>query len=306
MRVFALALLFVPFLLGTGCDNKPADESVKEAPKEVPKEAPKQVIKSEAENAGVDKDGKPILGPGTDEQRTLLVKAKSALLTDDWENAEIHFKKLTETGELSGPQVTAYVALAQIYREGDTPEKAVELLSKLEGTELAEVQFVVARALADSGETTKAMRAYEKTIKIQPDYLQAVVELAGLYAKSGRKEESEKLFFKYEQQVYGYAKKLESMETPPEERLHALEVFTFVNDDRANQAIVAALNDPEPKIRAEAIDLVRDLKIGAAKEQVAEMVLNDPNLEVRMTAKEAMKTLPDAPTDGAKPTIKKN
>ena len=245
-----------------------------------------------------------ILGPGTDEQRVLLAKAKASMLTDDWESAEREFNRVIKTGEMSGPQVTAYIALAQIHRDNDEPDKALELLAKLQEVELAEVQFVVARALTDSGESTKAMRAYEKTIKLQPDYLQAIVELAGLYAKAGKKDQAEKLFFDYEKKVYGYAKKLESMDTPPEERLHALEVFTFVDDDRANQAIVRALNDPEPKIRLEAVDLVRDMKLGAAKEKIALMESADPDLKVRMAAKETLKVIATAPKTGAEPTFK--
>lgn len=245
------------------------------------------------------------LGPGTEEQQQLLVQAKSAFLNEQWDEAERLFKELTETGEISGPQVTAYIALGSLYADSDRQADAQKLYEELmeKAPEVPEVHFVMARTLAEQGETTKAMKAYERTIKMQPDYLQAMVELGGLYAKSGRKEEAEKLFYMYEKKVYKLAAALEDQNTATEDKLGILEIFSFVDDDRANEAIAKQVLDQDPAVRERAIWLAVDLELGAVKPNLKVLAENDPDRRVRLVAKEALKQLADAPEAPVKPKV---
>jgi tetratricopeptide (TPR) repeat protein len=291
----------------SACDDSSSPEPEQTtAPSEEPQEKPEKEEPEKEEMTAQEKaEAEGGLGPGTKEQQQLLVKAKSAFLNEQWEEAEKQFGKLTETGPISGPQVTAFIALGQIYNDTDRADEAQRLYERLlrKAPDVAEVHFVLARTLAEQGDTTKAMREYEKTIKLQPDYLQAMVELGGLYAKAGRKEEAEKLFYTYEKKVYKLAEKLESKETPPEDKLYLLEIFSFVDDDRANQAIAKTVMDPDPAVRERAIWLAVDLGLGAVKPKLKLLVENDPSRSVRMAAKEALTQLKDAPAEGARPTV---
>lgn len=245
------------------------------------------------------------MGPGTEEQQQLLIRAKSAFLNEQWEEAEKRFKELTKLGPVSGPQVTAYIALGSIYNDSDRGEEAQALYTELleKAPETPEVHFVMARTLAEQDETTRAMRAYEKTIKLQPDYLQAVVELGGLYAKSGRKEEAEKMLYSYEKKVYKLATELESPDAAPERKLELLEIFSFVNDDRANQAIAKTVLDPDPAVRERAIWLAVDLELGSIRPNLEVLAERDPSRRVQLAAREALRNLADAPEQGAEPTV---
>lgn len=262
---------------------------------QVPQEAPKPPAS----------DG---LGPGTEAQQQLLIQAKTAFLREDWDAAEVAFEKLTKTGDLSGPQVTAYIALGQIYRESDRVEQARGLFEELvnKAPNIAEVHFVLARTYAEQGEATKAIKAYEKTITLQHDYLQAMVELAGLYTTAGRKEEGERLFYKYEKRIHELAKKLEDKELPPEEQLRLLDIFSFVDDDRANQAISTALFSQDPFVRERAIWLCVDNQVGGVKGTLQNLADLDPDRRVRASAVEALRMLEDVPEVGHKPKFVKS
>lgn len=248
------------------------------------------------------KDG---LGPGTEAQQQLLVKAKAAFLRENWEEAEKYFRELTETGPISGPQVTAFIALGSIYNDSERGEEAKALYETLakKAPNIPEVHFVLARTLAEQGDTTRAMRAYQRTVQLQPDYLQALVELAGLYAKSGRKEDAEKLFYDYEKKVYSLAGKLENPATPTPEKLRILDIFSFVDDDRANQAIAKSILDPDPLVRERVIWLAVDLDIASVRPKLEVLGTADPSRNVRLAAKEALRQLEGGDTAGDAPKV---
>ncbi len=287
-----------------GCKGEETSEAPATPPTQT-NQQPKSEKAKEADKvqAQATKDGE--LGPGTKEQQDIMLTAKTFFLQDNWDAAAVEFEKLTKTGPVSGPQVTAYIALGQIYQDQSKPEKALHLYEELlkKAPEVAEVQFVVGRAYAEQGETTKAIKAYELTIKYQPNYLQAYTEVASLYAKAGRNEESAKMFLDYEQRVYRLAGQLEKAETTPQEALEILEVFSFIQDDRANQAILKSLDSPHAAVRERAVVLTMEFKLGAATEKIQRMANDDPDLRVRMMAKEALKSTTGAPVDGSSPTF---
>jgi tetratricopeptide (TPR) repeat protein len=222
-----------------------------------------------------------------------MARAKTAFLSEQMQQAEVLFGELAKTEPISGPQISGVIALAQIYNETDRAEKAIALFDSLAGRvdDIAEVQLVIARAYADQNESTKAIKAYKKLLEIQPDYVFAWLELGKLYSGAGREEEATKALYTYEKRVYGLAKKLESSETAPAERIHILDIFSLVSDDRATEATVKVLGSKIPQIRQKAVTVLGETGASEAKEVLEHAAINDPHMGVRMAAKDALERL---------------
>ncbi len=239
------------------------------------------------------------LGEGTPEQQTMLIQAKTAFLTNDYETAEGFFRHLANSEPISGPTVTAMLALGQIYTESDRKDEALSLYKSLveDVPNVAEVQLVVARAYATVGESTAAMRAFEKTLELQPDFVFVHAELGNLFLQAGRNDDAAAAFLKYEQRIYAMAKALETPETPDAERLQIVENFGLITDDRATEATVVALADKHPQVRLVAAANLGDLNVTAALGILEKMAVEDPDMQVRMTARASVNQLKNAPQD---------
>jgi tetratricopeptide (TPR) repeat protein len=260
-----------------------------------------QPTKPAKPEATEDKQEQGPLGEGTDVQRRLMAKAKQAFLSEQTDQAEKLFKALAKTEPVSGPQVSAVIALAQIYNETDRAAQAIALYDSLAErvSDVAEVQLVIARAYAEQGEATKAIKAYKKLMDVQPDYVFAWLELGKLYSEAGREDDAAKALYTYEKRVYGLAEKLENPKTEPAERIHILDIFSLVSDDRATQATVKMLGTEVPKVRQKAATVLGETAAGEAKKVLDHVAINDPNLGVRMAAKDALGRIKKAgvPTD---------
>ncbi len=239
------------------------------------------------------------LGEGTQEQQTMLIQAKTAFLTNDYETAEGFFRHLANSEPISGPTVTATLALGQIYTESDRKDEALTLYKSLveDVPDVAEVQLVVARAYASVGESTAAMRAFEKTLELQPDFVFIHVELGNLFIQAGRNDDAAAAFLKYEQRIYAMASALENPKTPDDERLQIVENFGLITDDRATEATVVALVDKHPQIRLVAAANLGELNVTAAIGILEKMSIEDPDMQVRMTARASVNQLKKAPQD---------
>lgn len=306
LRTICCALLAVS-MLWLGCDKADEPDTVDYvAPDTTEGQAAVEKGESTAQNAAEELNRPKengTLHDATDAQIKQLEAAKALFFDGDLAGAEEAFKVLIATGPLSPEKVSAYVALGQIYRETDRQDKAVELFEKL--TTLApaipEGHFMLGRAYADQSESTRAIKSYERTIQMQPDYLRAYVELGGLYNLAGRSEDAQNILFKYEKKVYGLAGKLESADTPTEDKLHILDVFGFVDDDRVSSAIMKSILDPDPRVRETAIYLARDYRLGDARPALKVLAENDPSQRVRFAAGEVYDALEGAPTGTAAP-----
>lgn len=260
------------------------------APAENPAQANAADETDEADEKGTNIPG---LAEGTDAQYVLLVEAKKAFLTDDISRAEALFKTLANTEPTSGPQVSATIALAQIYNESGRSAEALKLYETLseEVGELPEIQLVIARALAQQGEFEQAERTYHALLKAQPDYAFAQLELGQMYADQGRTEDAAQALYQYEQQIYRLSAVLESADTPDAERLRVLNIFSLVSDDRATQATVAALKAPSAAVRAQAAVVLGQTGAVEAIDVLKRMAAEEPDIKARMAAKGALKEL---------------
>ncbi len=298
-------ILFV-LLLTAGCD-KPAEEASPQtsAQNQTSAQTASQTTLQIEVQTGKNTQG---LGAGTEEQAALLLTAKADFLADNWDAAQVVFEKLATTGPISGPQVTAMIALAEIYKSKNETAKASALYMDLlaRAPDIAEVQFIAGRSLAENGETTKGIAAYEKAIALDSNYLQAFVELGGLYVKAGRTEDANKTFLLYEQRIYTMAKVLEDKKADPSYKLEILEIFSFVKDDRANQAIIGALVDPAPEVRERAVTLTEENFLGDAVDIIRRLSIEDPDTRVRLAARAAIDRLDGASKEGSQPTFVKS
>lgn len=303
LRLICLGLLVAAWSV-SACDREaePTDAPAAEATREDEAATAGEEAESQAGEPEAEADVAPKLGPGTKAQRALLTRAKSAFLSDDLTEAERLFKELTTTGPVSGPQVSAYVALGQIYTETDRAKEAVALYDQLNTKveDIPEVQLVVARALAAQGEATRAIKTYEALLASKPDFAFAQLELAALYKQAGRSEEMAKAYYAYEQKIYGLAEALEADQTPAEERLRILDIFSFTADDRAVRATMHVMRRPSPQVREKAAHVLADVGATEAIPLLEKVVAEDPEPRVKTAARMAIERLEasDAPDPG--------
>lgn len=242
------------------------------------------------------------LSDGTDAQMKLLQKAKEAFMANRPADARPHFEELTETGPFSGPQASAYIALGQLYIDNGEEKKAVELLSGVpeKGNKIVELRLIRARAHAGLKNFEKAIVEYETLIRMQPSYVFAYPALGQLYAEAGKEEKAGQLYMAYESKVHSMAATLEDPEnSKPFERVNILDVFSVLEDERAQQAVLTALEDPEYPVRAKAARTAGQMGLKDAKSTLQEMAKNDENQEVRMAAKRALAMVEQGGTQGA-------
>lgn len=310
----ALALMCALLICAAGCDKSAEHHDAPTAQKEASEPA-KTESASESEKADksgeqgqdeADEGGAAIAGlaEATDSQQMLLLEAKKAFLTDELGRAEALFDTLVKSKPISGPQVSAVIALAQIYNETERPNEAVKLYDDLSDkvSALPEIQLVIARAYADLNEHERAIKAYKKLLEAQPDYVFAQLEIGQIYAQAGQNDEAAQAFYAYEQQIYKLAARLESSKSSPEERLEVISIFSLVSDERANAAMVKALGAESADVRRQAATVLGQMGAVEATEALEGLTMNDPSPLVRMSAQQALKEIKELGLDPADAT----
>ena len=263
-------------------DPKPSDDK-KKAGAETPKEGPG------SETAAVG-GAKSKLKPGTEKQKKLLAEAKKSFLTDDFRAAEPIFKELIETGPMTGTKMSAYIALAQIYIESGQAEEAIQLLELIPepGNEVVEIRLMLARAYASRDELNEAVDEYAKVLELQPNYLFAYPPLGALYTEMGEKKKAAKLYLEYENRLETLKRMLQNTENSKAvRRINVLDIFASSSDERVVGAVVDALDDPHPRVRAKAANAAAELRAVAAKPKLKKMMEEDNDKYVRQAARSA-------------------
>jgi HEAT repeat protein len=80
-------------------------------------------------------------------------------------------------------------------------------------------------------------------------------------------------------------------EVSPQMRLHIVDVFSMVDDERAARALLEALDDPAPPVRRAAAMTLGQLQVAEAREPLAALERDDPSYQVRMAARTALQNL---------------
>lgn len=310
--------------LAVGCKQEP---QVPEAVSKLSKEQLERAAKAKADGtldakkaAAAKADPAPdkdqptqralLLDAGSAQQQELLAKAKSLYLSNRVEAAKPLFEELVKSEPVSGPVVSATIALGDIYAKEGRDQEAVVLYQSLLKREVkvAEVYLVVARAYQRLNRTEDAIVSYENALKLQPYYIFIYADLGALYASLGKNEESAKAYLSYESKIYDYAKLLEDPSaTTVDQRLDIADTFSYLGDDRVVQALLnAAKKDPLVPVRVRAIKALEESQAVAALPELVALqgAERDPEVSKALnSAVGALNTLKPTPDDAAAPTI---
>src|SRR5690554_5761113 len=208
------ALLSALLICAAGCDpSGPPKASKAGSEATTPEAAPTKTVQPDPPaQADAPQSGPavPGLAEATDTQQMLLLEAKKAFLTDDIGRGGALFDTLVKSKPVSGAQVSAVIALAQIYNETGRPDEAVRLYDELseEVSGLPETQLAIARAYTDLAPNERAISAYQKPPATQPDPLLTQPELGNLHAQTGQNDAAAHAIYAYQQQIYKMATQL--------------------------------------------------------------------------------------------------
>ncbi|MFB6263796.1 MAG: tetratricopeptide repeat protein [Bradymonadaceae bacterium] len=233
------------------------------------------------------------LPEGTDKQLQLLAEAKKRFLKGGYKSAKSVFEKVVETGPFTGPQASAFTALAQIHIESGRPQAAVDLLKRVpeRGEKLPHIHLIRARAYADLETFDRAIAEFERVLEMRPDYVFVYPSLGALYKKTGQKKKADELYARYKREVRSLTQTATSSKASAGERMSALDLLSMTRDPKAIQAVVDALDAKPAKIRGKAISSVVQMNIRSARSKLKAIAKNDENKYVRQTARRALGAL---------------
>lgn len=132
---------------------------------------------------------------------------KATRFTKETEKAIVYEKAIEafqKTLELNPKNTEAKINLAACYVEGSAePMKGITLLREVEKTDSNNVNLQLNFAMfsARSGQWDKAIIRFQKVLKIQPDYIEAYVQLANAYEQKGDKANAIENLEKYASMV---------------------------------------------------------------------------------------------------------
>lgn len=250
------------------------------------------------------------LAPPTAEQVSLLNAAKDALANDNAEAAIQGFEALVRTEPMSGVKLSGILALADIYVGSEQNARAEALLedAQRQAPRVAELPFVLGRTYKAAGKPEKAILAFQEALRLQPLFLQAHVEIGGLYGQLGESQKAAEAFLQYERELYRHAKLLEDPETHPIDKIKIAEAFSLIPDDRATEALLNDLRDPVRPVRFAVVEALSEIGTRAAiprLEEVAAEAERDGDIQLQQHILRAIykiKESPDEPrvdTEGA-------
>jgi len=250
------------------------------------------------------------LTEATSEQIALLGAAKEALNRDNPEAAIQGFEALARTEPMSGVKLTGVLALADLYTGTEQNDRAVALLegAQAQAPKVAELPFVLGRTYKAAGKPEKAVLAFQEALRLQPMFLQAHVEIGGLFGQMGEGEKAAQAFLQYERELYKYAKLLEDSQTHPTDKMKIAEAFSLIPDDRAAEALLNDLRDPFRPVRFALVEALSEIGTRAAiprLEEAAALAEKEGDIELQQHILRAIHKIKGAPeepnidTDGA-------
>lgn len=231
------------------------------------------------------------LPEGTPEQQEKMNLARAAFLSDRYEIAEGLFAELARAQPVTGTTVSAALALAQIFIETDRPEEALDLLNDVRKSveDLPEVLLVIARVYRQLERPAEALRTFDRALQVQPNYIFIYTEMAQIFFEEDDKERGQQLLLRYEQKIEQLATALEDQEkTSEEERIYLVDIFALIHDERGHQALIKALEDQSPHIRARAAQALGELAVYEAKDALEQIAVEDSSELVRPAARRAL------------------
>lgn len=232
------------------------------------------------------------LPEGDEQQQQLLLEGRTAFLNGDYEQAEEVFEQLAFDDDVSADTVSAAIALGQIYVETGRPDEALQMYEQLEEhvQDVPEVLLVVARGYARAEEHQQAIDTYEQVYLEEPSYIFVLPELAELLVGQGQNERAGEVIAEYEYHVVDLSSQLEdSDETPEYERIYIVDIFSWLDDERAFEALEqAAENDPSEQVRAQAALALGEAAAFDRRDILEQLARDDDSEIVRVAAERAV------------------
>jgi tetratricopeptide (TPR) repeat protein len=262
-------------------ETRQAPESAPDQAAQAPKEAPGQAEANPRAALERELDRLTALQEPTEEQRKLLGLGKLALDQGNTSQAVAIFEQLQDTGPMSGLKLSAAIALADLYSQRGEHKRAIELLERVHrrAPPTPELVFVLARCYKADGQLPQAIEVYREALRLQPLFLRAHVEIGGMLHELGKQEESGQAFLDYERAIYQYSALMEAADTHPSDKIKIAEAFSLLPDDRAAQALVGALDDPDLEVRVAVAQALGEIGSHGALEPLEEArraVKDDP------------------------------
>ena len=243
------------------------------------------------------------LDAGSAEQQDLLLRAKSLYLNDRFQAAKPLLRELAQSEPLSGPVVSATIALGDILAQEGKDAEAITLYHALvkRDVQVAEVQLVIARAYQRLGAAQAALTAYEHALRLEPYYIFIHAERGVLLAQLGQNEESAKAFLDYEGRIYDLAKQLgDTAQVPQRDRIAIADTFSFIEDDRVTQALIkTARVDPSDLVRQRAIRALAEVRAKSALQALEELYTLERDPQLMQALKESIDRLKALPTQAS-------
>lgn len=192
------------------------------------------------------------LGEATLDQAQALERANAALDQGDV-RAAVQALEEVVAGPPSAARTSALLALAHTLESTD-PAAAGRWYGRLlaEAPDVPEAHFAAGRFRAGHDDVKGAMAAFRDALTLQPDLLPVYPLLGALLVQSGAKDEAAALYLTYERRLEALTLRVQGATTPMGEKLPVIELFGLLDDERAQTALTALLEDPLPEIRVAA------------------------------------------------------
>lgn len=235
------------------------------------------------------------LPEATEDQQDLYIRARTAFLNDQYEEAEELFEELAFKEPVTGQTVSAAIALGQIYIETGRPDDARQMYHELYDHvgDIPEVLLVLARVYSDLDEMDLALSAYDRAFELQPDYIFILPDMAQILVDKEKEEKAAELLRQYEERIHAMAELLEDTdESSDEDRFYVVQILGLVYDERAHTALEHALvQDPKPAIRTEAAVSLGAMGVVDARQTLEEAAVEDDKQTVQHAARHSLEKL---------------
>ncbi|MCB9522285.1 MAG: HEAT repeat domain-containing protein [Myxococcales bacterium] len=219
--------------------------------------------------------------PGTEAQLVGLQEAGAALARGDQAGAVARYETVL-AGPPTGAAVSAGLAAASLL-EVDEPAAAEALYLKTLAIagDVPEAHFAAGRFFGGRRDSVRAIRHLKQALDLEPDFLPAYPLLGGLLVAGGRQEEAAQRMVVYEQRLNRLLRHVREAERSAEERAGILELLSYIDDERALQAVIDRLKDGSPAVRMAAGGALVDLASPEAVTALAQAVVQEEQPVVR-------------------------
>lgn len=238
------------------------------APREVPSAAAGSVIPES-------------LGEATLEQAEALERANEAIARGDLPRGR-EALQVVISGPPSAARTSALMAMAFSYESSD-PAQATRWYEQLvdAAPTVPEVWFAVGRHRGAQEDHAGSISAFEQALRLSPDLLPVYPLLGAQLLQQKKRTELAELMAVYEMRLKALVDRVKSAEEPLESRMHVLELFALLDDERGQETLIELLKDPLAEIRVAAASALAELGEPEGLEAIAKATVAEQDAVAR-------------------------